>query len=334
MNINFEIPEKLSLANFPTRIEKLERLTKELNGPNIYIKRDDQTGMEWSGNKVRKLEYSVKEALNKGCNSLITCGGNQSNHCRATAAVAAKLGLECCLVLRGSKNSPVEGNLFLDKLLGAETKFITPEEYSSRRNEIMKEIALDKEKAGHKPYIIPEGASNGIGSFGYYNAMLEIIEQEKEMNLQFDAIAIAVGSGGTYSGLLLAKQLENHKAVLAGYLVGGSISYFTEEIQSIFRGISLYAKNEIKPRQAEINFIDNYIGPGYGLNTPEQLTFIKHLAQLEGVVMDNVYTGKAMHGLVSDIKKGKYQGMKNILFIHTGGLFELFSQTKIFQLQM
>ncbi len=183
MNINFDIPEKLSLANFPTRIEKLERLTKELSGPNIYIKRDDQTGMEWSGNKIRKLEYSVKEALNKGCNYLITCGGSQSNHCRATAAVAAKLGLKCCLVLRGSIDSPVEGNLFLDKLLGAETKFITSEEYSSRRNEIMKEIALDKENAGHKPYIIPEGASNGIGSFGYYNAMLEIIKQEKEMNL-------------------------------------------------------------------------------------------------------------------------------------------------------
>jgi D-cysteine desulfhydrase len=332
MNINFDIPEKLSLANFPTRIEKLERLTKELNGPNIYIKRDDQTGMEWSGNKVRKLEYSVKEALNKDCNYLITCGGNQSNHCRATAAVSAKLGLKCCLVLSGSKDSPVEGNLFLDKLLGAEIEFITPEEYSRRRNEIMKEIALRKEKAGHKPYIIPEGASNGIGAFGYYNAMLEIIKQEKEMNLQFEAIAIAVGSGGTYSGLLLAKQLENHKAALAGYLVGGSISYFTEEIQSIFKGISLYAKTEIKPQQTQINLIDNYIGPGYGLNTPEQLTFIKHLAQLEGVVMDNVYTGKAMHGFVSDIKKGKYQGMKNILFIHTGGLFELFSQTKIFQL--
>jgi D-cysteine desulfhydrase len=323
-------PSRLQLANLPTRIEKLDRLSRELNGPEIYIKRDDQTGMEWSGNKVRKLEYSVKDALDKGCNYLITCGGNQSNHCRATAAVAARLGLKSCLVLRGSADSHIEGNLFLDKLLGAEIKFITPEDYSTRRNEIMKEIAADKEKAGFKPYIIPEGASNGIGSFGYYNAMLEIAGQEKALNLEFDVIAVAVGSGGTYSGLLLAKQLLNHKAALAGYLVGGSVPYFTGEIQSIFREITSLTQTEIQPHPANINLIDNYIGPGYGLNTPEQISFIKHLAQLEGVIMDNVYTGKAMYGLVEDIKKGKYQNTKNILLIHTGGMFELFSQTKNF----
>lgn len=328
MNIN--IPPRLYLANLPTRIEKLERLSQELGGPNIYIKRDDQTGMEWSGNKVRKLEYSIKEALNKGCNYLITCGGNQSNHCRATAAVAARLGLKSCLVLRGSTGSPVEGNLFLDKLFGAEIKFITPEDYSSRRVEIMKEIANDKEKAGFKPFIIPEGASNGIGSFGYYNAMLEIAEQEKAMGLNFDVISVAVGSGGTYSGLLFAKQMLNHKAALSGYLVGGSVSYFTAEIQSIFKEISGLTGTEIQPNSESINLIDNYIGPGYSLNTPEQITFIKHLAQLEGVVMDNVYTGKAMYGLAEDIKKGLYRNQPNILMIHTGGMFELFSQTKFF----
>lgn len=328
MNIN--IPPRLSLANLPTRIEKLERLSRELGGPDIYIKRDDQTGMEWSGNKVRKLEYSVKDALNKGCNYLITCGGNQSNHCRATAAVAARLGLKSCLVLRGSAGSPVEGNLFLDKLLGAEIRFITPEDYSTRRNDIMKEIAAEKEKAGLKPYIIPEGASNGIGSFGYYNAMMEIADQEKAMNLEFDVISVAVGSGGTYSGLLLAKQLLNHKSILSGYLVGGSVSYFTSEIESIFKEISALTGREMRPNAENIHLVDNYIGPGYGLNTPEQIAFIKYLAQLEGVVMDNVYTGKAMYGLVEDIKKGRYRNKQNILLIHTGGMFELFSQTKFF----
>jgi len=322
------MPDKLLLANLPTRIEKLERLSKELKGSSIYIKRDDQTGLEWSGNKVRKLEYAVKEALDNGCNCLITCGGNQSNHCRATAAVAAKLGLKSCLVLRGSEDSPVEGNLFLNKLFGAEIRFITPEEYSTSRNEIMQQIADEKSKAGNKAYIIPEGASNGIGSLGYYNAMLEIADQEIAMNVNFDAIVVAVGSGGTYAGMLLGKKLTGHKAALPGYLVGGSISYFEETILSIFDEFSKKFQIEASPDVNELNLIDSYIGRGYGLNTPEELDFIKYMAKLEGVVLDNVYTGKAMFGLVSDIKQGKYNGMKNILYIHTGGMFELFSQTK------
>lgn len=324
------LPGKIALASLPTPLQKLERLSKELKGPDIYLKRDDYTGMEWSGNKVRKLEYAVKEALDSGCNHLITCGGNQSNHCRATASVAAKLGLKCTLVLRGDVQSPVEGNLFLDKLLGAEIKFITPEDYASRRNEIMEELAREKNRKGDKAYIIPEGASNGIGSFGYYEAMLEIIKQEQEMNLKFDAIAIAVGSGGTYSGLLLAKKLANHQAILPGYLVGGSIPYFREAIYSIFNEISGYLKTEISLGDEELHLIDRYIGPGYGISTPEGIGFIRHLAQLEGVILDNVYTGKAMYGLITDIQQGKYQGMKNILFIHTGGMFELFSQTQVF----
>lgn len=326
--MSYKIPSKHSLANIPTRIEKLERLSLETGSVNIYIKRDDETGLEWSGNKVRKLEYAVKEALNHGCDFLITCGGNQSNHCRATAAVAARLGIKSCLVLRGSESSPVEGNLFIDKFLGAEIRFITPEDYSMRRSEIMKEIAALKELEGYKPYLIPEGASNGIGSFGYYDAMLEIMEQEKAMNLKFDAIAVAVGSGGTYSGLLLGKILAGSKVNLQGYLVGGSISYFEEAIYKIFEEFSEYLNHKVIPEREDILLTDHYIGPGYGLNTPAEIDFIKHLARLEGVIFDNVYTGKALYGLVSDIKKGKYSNCNNILFIHTGGMFELFSQIR------
>lgn len=328
--MKLDLPKKLRLSNLPTKIEKLERLTSELGGPAIFIKRDDQTGSEWSGNKVRKLEYSVKEAWDRGCNLLITCGGNQSNHCRATAAVAARLGIKSCLVLRGSSESSLEGNLLLDKLLGAEMRFITPEDYSARRNQIMQEIANEKTKEGFVPYIIPEGASNGIGSFGYYDAFVEIAAQEKQLAIEFDAVAIAVGSGGTYSGLLLGKQILSHKADILGYLVGGTIPYFENTVHDIFREFGQYIGSNIDPMIENIKLNDQYIGPGYGLNTSEQLDFIKRIAHLEGVVFDNVYTGKAMHGLVSDIQDGKYQGMKNILFVHTGGLFELFSQSRIF----
>lgn len=330
MSMNFQLPDRLVMANIPTRIERLERLSAEL-GISLYLKRDDQTGMEWSGNKVRKLEFTVKQAMNLGCDYLITCGGSQSNHCRATAAVAARTGLKSCLLLRGNEQSVSEGNLFLDKLLGAEVRFISPEDYAVRRNELMQEIAAEKEKEGHKAYIIPEGASNGIGSFGYCMAYQEIMQQESDMNVYFDTIAFAVGSGGTYAGMLLGNKLQGSSTRLAGYLVGGSISYFQDTIQSIFKEFSPYLHSDIHPSSEDLNLIDSYIGAGYGLNTGGELQFITDLARLEGVVLDNVYTGKAMYGLVSDIKRGKYAGTKNILFIHTGGLFELFSQTRQFR---
>jgi D-cysteine desulfhydrase len=324
------IPSRLSIANLPTRIEKLDRLSQELGGPAIYIKRDDQTGMEFSGNKVRKLEYTVREALDQGCNYLITCGGIQSNHCRATAAVAARLGLKSGLLLRGNSDSLPEGNLFLDKMLGADIVFTTPENYSLRRQELMLEMKKLKEKEGYKPYIIPEGASNGIGAFGYYTALEEIALQEQELGINFDAIVIAVGSGGTYAGLLLAKKLLNHPAALYGINVGADKTFFENCIEAIFHESTAYLGKSIPLNKSEINIIDGYVGRGYGLSTEEELKFISHLSCVEGLILDNVYTGKAMYGLVNEIKKGKFNHFRNVLFIHTGGMFELFSQMRFF----
>jgi D-cysteine desulfhydrase len=329
--MNLQIPERISLANLPTKIEKLERLSQNLGGPQIYIKRDDQTGSEWSGNKVRKLEYSVKDALNKGCNYLITCGGIQSNHCRATASVATRLGMKSCLVLRGSKDAEIEGNLFLDKMLGAEIVYINAEQYSSSRNEIMENIAKEKSKEGFKPYVIPEGASNGIGAFGYYTALLEIAQQEKELNLNFDAIVIAVGSGGTFAGLLLGKKAISYKGEIYGINVGSDKTYFENCILQIFDESCKIAGAKFPLTREEIHILDGYVGRGYALSTPEELDFITGLAKLEGVIFDNVYTGKAMYGFVKEIKKGTFNKAKNILFIHTGGMFELFSQMKFFK---
>lgn len=325
-----KIPERIHLANLPTRIEKLERLSAALGGPEIYIKRDDQTGMELSGNKVRKLEYSLKEAIDNGCDYLITCGGLQSNHCRATAAAAVKLGMKCCLVLRGEEGSLPVGNLLLNRLLGADIRFITAEEYSNQRPEIMEGLKQDLRQNGFKPYIIPEGASNGIGSFGYYTAMEEIMNQEKELNISFDCIVLAVGSGGTYSGLWLANKLHNHPADVCGINVGGDAEYFKTRIQEILYESMKYMNVTVPVSKDDINIIEGYVGRGYALSRPEELMFIHDLAKLEGVILDPVYTGKAMYGLTQEIKKGTFKDYKNILFIHTGGLFGLFPQGDLF----
>lgn len=327
-----KIPERISLANLPTPIEKLNRLSNVLGGPEIFIKRDDQTGTELSGNKVRKLEYSLKEALDEGCDYLITCGGIQSNHCRATAAAAVKLGMKSCLVLRGEDTDQPEGNLLIDRLLGADIVFITAEEYINKRAEIMEGIKKELSKKGFKPYIIPEGASNGIGGFGYYTAMEEIIEQERNLGISFDCIVLAVGSGGTYSGLWLANKLHNHSADIYGINVGGDAEYFKTRIPEILKDSMKYMGISMPVSTEEINIIDGYVGRGYALSRPEELRFIRDLSRLEGIILDPVYTGKAMYGLTEEIKKGTFSKYKNILFIHTGGLFGLFPKGNLFEL--
>lgn len=326
----FNIPEKINIANLPTKIEKLERLTQELGGPTIFIKRDDETGTEVSGNKIRKLEFSVKEAIDNGCNLLITCGGLQSNHCRATAAIAAKLGIKSSLVLRGSIDEHYDGNLFLNHLLGADIKYITAEEYKYRRISIMEDLKSEYEAKGFKPYIIPEGASNGIGTFGYLNAMKEIINQEKQLGIHFDKIVIAVGSGGTHAGLLLGSKLLNHKCEIYGINVCDDEDYFKDRIYHILNESMDYLNVNLSFSKEEINIIDGYVGRGYALSSPENLEFILHLAKLEGVILDPVYTGKAMYGLAEEIKKGTFNKEENILFIHTGGLFGLYPQRDLF----
>lgn len=326
-----KIPEKIMLANLPTRIEKLERLSIKLGGPNIYIKRDDQTGTETSGNKIRKLEFSVKEALNQGCNVLITCGGIQSNHCRATAAVASRLGIKSVLVLRGNPDTELDGNLFIDKLLGAEIRFITLEEYKNNRDKLMEQIKVELEDEGCKPYIIPEGASNGIGSFGYYRAMEEIICQEKELGVHFDRIVMAVGSGGTHAGLFLASKTLEYTGEIYGVNICDTAEHFKNQIYGIVHESMQYLDINLNISKDEIHIMDGYVGRGYALSRPGELRFIHDFAKLEGIILDPVYTGKAMYGLVEEIKKGTFRNCGNILFIHTGGAFGLFPQKHLFE---
>ncbi len=315
-----KMPEKLNFANLPTKIEKLERLSDKLN-KNIYLKRDDQTGSEISGNKIRKLEYAIKEALDNGCDYLITCGGLGSNHARATTAIAAKLGIGSYLVLRGEEDAELEGNLFLDKILGAKIKWISKEEYAKNRTEIMEAIREELYKKGHNGYIIPEGASNGIGSFGYINAMKEIEVQEKEMGVYFDSIIVPVGSGGSYAGLFYRNHMEDRKSKIYGVNVSSDAEHFKEAIMGLLEQIDNYTGEKIGIEKDQINIIDGYVGKGYALSTKEEIDFISNLARTEGLVLDPVYTGKAMYGMVEEIKKGNFSNSEDILFIHTGGIF-------------
>lgn len=319
------MPGRIKLANLPTPIERLERISNLLVGPQIYIKRDDFTGSEISGNKVRKLEFTVGEALEQGADMLITCGGLQSNHARATAAAAAKMGLSSYLILRGAPKEEHDGNYLLDMLLGAQMKFITPEQYSHEINEIFEKTSKELSEQGYKPYIIPEGASNGIGTFGYAKAVEEITLQEEEMGIKFNKIVIAVGSGGTYAGLYLGSKLLRQEREIYGVNVCDNAEYFVNRIDKTLQEANKYLKEDIEIRKEEIRILDGYVGPGYGLNTQEQLETIKTVARLEGIILDPVYTGKAMHGLAAEIKRGDiFKPDDKVLFIHTGGHFGLF----------
>ena len=335
---------KLSLANLPTRIQHLPHWSAEC-GKNIYVKRDDQTGSEWSGNKIRKLEFAVKEAIDRGCNLLITCGGIQSNHCRATVAVATHLGLRSAVLLRISEQPPLEGNYFLDRLLGADVRFCTRDEYREHRGEIMQEMADGYAAQGFKPYIIPEGASFGIGTLGYYHAMKEIVAQEREMGICFDTVIVATGSGGTLAGLQLSNLVNGYGKRVIGVCVCDDTAYFQKIADRILRDALPYlvAQGELSQDRADrvaaalkptdFELFEEYVGIGYALSRPEELAHIARLARLEGTVFDPVYTGKATYGMVGELRPGgRLRSSENILFIHTGGLYGLFPVSRSFQL--
>lgn len=344
----YTIPPKINLACLPTKIEKLEKISAEYH-KNIYIKRDDLTGMELSGNKVRKLEYSIAEALEQGADTLITCGALQSNHCRATAAAAAKLGLKSVLVLKDGEKQPPAGNYLLDRILDADIRLISPESYKDV-NQIMQNIAEELAAQNRKAYIIPMGASNAIGMFGYIEAVKEIFMQEKELGIHFDAIIDTVGSTGTFAGLVLGSIIYNAGYGIVGFSVGEDREYFQNiSYKNIIECCKYLSNNKcthtpesLGVKKEDLKIIDLYRGAGYGLNCAEDFEVIKHLARQEGIFVDSVYTGKAFKGMLSEIRYSESKASKaensgfhadfskydNILFIHTGGLFGLFPKAE------
>lgn len=311
--------KRVEIGNLPTPIQKLEKLSEKLSR-NIYIKRDDFTGIEVSGNKVRKLEYVLGYAMEKGFNTIITVGALQSNHCRATAAVCAKYNLKCHLVLKEAPFQTPEGNMFFDILLGAKLHRLSESEFENVDDYILK-LKEELDNGGNKALTVPVGASNEIGSLGYVNAMEEIFYQEKKLGVEFDLIALTVGSGGTYAGSIYGvnKYFKMNKDVL-GFAVADNKEIFKEKIKGILQ--KMYKEsNEESLDYNKIMLNDDYVGEGYGKPYDEELKFIKYLAKKEGIILDPVYTGKAFYGLCNMIKSGKLKDYKNILFIHTGGIF-------------
>jgi D-cysteine desulfhydrase len=308
--------KKLNFAWKPTIIERI-------NFPHhaeIYIKRDDYTGLISSGNKIRKLEYILFDAKEKGADTLITCGGIQSNHARTTSYIGRKNGFDVYLILRGEKKEIFQGNLLLDNLVGAKIKYVNYKEYKERINEIMEELKKELEKENKKPYIIPEGASNEIGCLGYVECMEEMKEFIK--NEKIEAIYLAVGSGGTYAGLLIGKKIFNLDVRIIGIIVCDTIEYFKDKIEKICKNAINKYNLEIEIDKEEIELKDDYIGEGYAIPYKEEIDLIKKLGKY-GIILDPVYTGKAFYGMLNESKE-----FKKILFLHTGGIFSIFAYEK------
>lgn len=319
----------MNLAKFPRRrytagqtpIEKAHRFSAALDGPDIYIKRDDLLGLSAGGNKTRKLEFLVADALAQGADTLITCGAVQSNHCRLTLSAAVKEGLKCRLVLEervpGSFDTKASGNIFLFNLLGAEK--IKVVSAGSDMMAEMQQVAEEVAAEGRKTYIIPGGGSNAIGATGYVACAQEIIDQTFELGLNIDTLVCASGSAGTQAGLVTGFYGCNMNIPV----VGINVSRAKEEQEDIVYGLVRETADHVGvnfeiPRDA-VNCFGDYVGPGYSLPTPEMAEAVKLVARTEGILLDPVYTGKTMAGLIDLVRKGYFKKDSNILFVHTGG---------------
>ena len=319
----------MNLAKFPRRrytegrtpIEKLSRLSKELAGPTIYMKRDDLLGLAGGGNKTRKLEFLVAEALAQGADTLITCGAVQSNHCRLTLAASVREGLKCRLVLEervpGSYSPEAGGNNFLFRLMGVEKIKVVPG--GSDMTAAMQAAADEVAGENRKAYVIPGGGSNPVGATGYVACAEEILAQTFELGINIDRIICASGSAGTHAGLVTGFYGNNSNIPVIGINVSRPK---VEQEELVYHLVQKTAEhvgvNSGISRKAVVCF-DEYVGPGYSLPTPEMAEAVRMLARLEGVLIDPVYTGKAMAGLIDLVRKGTFNRDKNILFIHTGG---------------
>ena len=313
MELNY--PNRVQFAHLPTRIEKLERLSKHLGGPDILIKRDDQTGLATGGNKTRKLEFLVAEALAQGCDHLITTGSPQSNHCRQTAAAAAKLGMGCSLVLKHNQPATITGNLLLNKLLGAHIYWAGDQPPSTLISEVTAELIA----MGQNPYSIPLGGSNVVGATGYTFAMRELMSQLKTQHLNIDFIVVASSSGGTQAGLVLGAQAYGFNGEVLGISIDQPAQVLQMQVAALTTATATHLGLEGIWIADKIKVNDDYLGGGYAVVGKIEKEAISLLAQLEGILLDPVYTGRAMGGLIDLIRWGAFTRGQSVLFWHTGG---------------
>jgi D-cysteine desulfhydrase len=312
---------RIELAQVPTPLLKLERLSAEL-GLELWLKRDDFTGLLETGNKIRKLEFLVGDALAQGADTLITCGTLQSNCCRAVAAVSARLGLRAVLALKGDRPSEYDGNLLLDQLLGATIRYCTDTEWD-KVDEVLEDMAARERAAGHKPYVIPESGATAVGALGYLACGQEIAQQIRHGAPDFDSIVITAFSGGSQAGLLMAKQLTGLRAEILSVPIaweGPRVqAYVSETIETARRRWGLAVNVP-----AEVRLLDGYQGVGRAEVRKEEFDVLLRLARLEGIVLDPVYTAKAFGGLLDFLNRYPGRLGRRVCFIHTGGVFSVF----------
>ena len=319
MSLNFD---RISLGHFPTPIEFLENITNHLNGPKIYIKRDDCTGLATGGNKTRKLEFLMPDAIKNQADLVVTVGAVQSNHTRQTAAACAILGLKCLIVLEqrlaDAPNSYMtSGNVFLDKLFGAEV-ILCPSNKDVK--EYATEIMTERKNQGANPYYIPVGGSNHIGELGYVECMREIIEYDKD-NL-FTHIVLATGSGGTHSGSIVGKTYYKSNIKIVGISVKDKKHDQEEKVFKLAQSACEYINCD-QPKREDVLVFDGYVGGGYGVPTEGMKEAVKLMATKEGILLDPVYSGKGFDGLHGLIAKKYFKDTDKLLFIHTGGAASL-----------
>lgn len=325
---------RVPLAHLPTPLEFLPRLTEALGGPEIWVKRDDCTGLATGGNKTRKLEFSMGEAEERGADTIITVGAVQSNHVRQTAAAACKLGMKCEVLLEHRVTDPTElyrtsGNVLLDRIFGANLR-----EYPAGTDfdAAMEEIAGEIRAAGGVPYIVPGGASNPVGALGYVGCGEELLQQCEEQDVRFDHIVTATGSAGTHAGLAVGLRGSGSDLPILG--IGVNAPQEKQEAKVFDLAVdtaSLVEKPGCVARE-DIIADCNYIGPGYGQPTDAMNEAVLLLARTEGLLFDPVYSGKALAGMIDYVRQGRFGKGQRIVFLHTGGAAGLFAYADILNL--
>ncbi len=318
---------RIHLAHLPTPLEFLPRLSEHLGGPRIFVKRDDCTGLATGGNKTRKLEYSMGEALQQEADTIITVGAVQSNHVRQTAAAACKLGLKCEVLLEHRVGDPSDlyrnsGNVLLDRIFGANLREY---EKGTDFDAAMNAVADEVRSAGGTPYIIPGGASNAVGALGYVGCGLELLQQFAEQDLQVDRIVTATGSAGTHAGLAVGIRGGGSDMPILGIGVNAPQDVQEDRVYKLALATAdLVGAPGVVSRE-DIVADCNYIGAGYGEPTESMNEAVLMLARMEGLLFDPVYSGKALAGMIDYIRQGRFTGANTIVFLHTGGAAGLFA---------
>jgi D-cysteine desulfhydrase len=310
---------RLNFAHLPTQVEEMPRLSEFLGGPHLLIKRDDQTGLAFGGNKTRKLEFLVAEAQAQGAEMLISAGAIQSNHCRQTAAAAARFGFECTLVLTGELPSQPSANLLLDEMFGAEIVNVTDR---ADRDRILQETFDHALAAGKKPYLVPYGGSSPVGALGYAFAMEELVRQ----GVSADWIIFGTSSGGTHAGLTLGKHQFGFGGKVLGISIDESEDWLKSHVSALASDASELLGDRIDFSPEDVMATDDYCQAGYGVLTDAEREAVKLFAKYEGLLLDPVYTGRAAAGMIDLIRKGYFNPDQTVLFWHTGGQPTLFAE--------